>query len=106
MPDQRGCRFERKAQRTANGRLERHREKWQTSETVPARAKSHWPRKQLIAQAPPMCPSENAPHGTHSRALRGRVVSEGTPPKRDELAEAEALYEERCTEANSVLYRQ
>jgi hypothetical protein len=26
------------------------------------------------------------------------------PPKRDELAEAEALYQERCTEANSVLY--
>jgi hypothetical protein len=33
------------------------------------------------------------------------VVSEGTPPKRDELAEAEDLYQERCTEANSVLYQ-
>jgi hypothetical protein len=31
-------------------------------------------------------------------------VSAGTPPKRDELAEAEALYEARCTEANSTLY--
>jgi hypothetical protein len=31
-------------------------------------------------------------------------VSDGTPPKRDELAEAEALYQDRCTEANSVLY--
>jgi hypothetical protein len=31
-------------------------------------------------------------------------VSDATPPRRDELAEAEALYEDRCTEANSVLY--
>jgi len=31
-------------------------------------------------------------------------VSGGVPPKRDELAEAEALYQDRCTEANSVLY--
>jgi hypothetical protein len=42
---------------------------------------------------------------TLRRTLRGRVVSEGTPPKRDELADAEALYQERCTEANSVLYQ-
>jgi len=34
----------------------------------------------------------------------GRVVSDGAPPKRDELAEAEALYQDQCTEANSVLY--
>jgi hypothetical protein len=32
------------------------------------------------------------------------VTGEGTPPKRDELAEAEALYQDQCTEANSVLY--
>ena len=31
-------------------------------------------------------------------------MSESTPPRRNELAEAEALYEERRTEANSVLY--
>ncbi len=31
-------------------------------------------------------------------------MSEGTSPRRNELAEAEALYEERCSEANSVLY--
>lgn len=31
-------------------------------------------------------------------------MSERTPPKRDELAEAEALYQEQCTTANSVLY--
>ena len=31
-------------------------------------------------------------------------MSDGTPPKRDELSEAEALYQDRCTEANSVLY--
>ena len=31
-------------------------------------------------------------------------MSQVTPPKRDELAEAESLYQERCSEANSVLY--
>ena len=31
-------------------------------------------------------------------------MSDGAPPKRDELAEAEALYQDQCTEANSVLY--
>jgi hypothetical protein len=32
------------------------------------------------------------------------VVSQRMPPKRDELAEAEHLYQEQCTEANAVLY--
>jgi hypothetical protein len=31
-------------------------------------------------------------------------VNDETPPKRDELADAEALYQEQCTEANAVLY--
>jgi hypothetical protein len=31
-------------------------------------------------------------------------VNDRTPPKRDDLAEAEAFYQEQCTEANAVLY--
>jgi hypothetical protein len=31
-------------------------------------------------------------------------VNERIPPKRDELSEAEDLYQEQCTEANAVLY--
>ena len=34
----------------------------------------------------------------------GRLVSDAAPPKRDELAEAEALYQDQCTAANSALY--
>jgi hypothetical protein len=35
---------------------------------------------------------------------RRYAVNERIPPKRDELSEAEDLYQEQCTEANSVLY--
>jgi hypothetical protein len=46
------------------------------------------------------CPQGQPPVGYPG----GREVSDGTPPKRDELAVAEALYQDQCTEANSVLY--
>jgi hypothetical protein len=32
------------------------------------------------------------------------MVSERMPPKRDELAEAEDIYEDQCTAANAALY--
>ena len=31
-------------------------------------------------------------------------MNDGPPPKRDELADAEALYQVQCTKANEVLY--